>query len=95
MLFHCWPTVFDARPTLKQHLLNASCLLGSAYLVHFLDPVAVSPEQLSLVQEVIVHLCLCGTPHWHSRVPRHNPGIATVRNVNLHSFMEHTRSLKR
>ena len=28
MLFQCWPNVFDAGPTLKQHLANASCLLG-------------------------------------------------------------------
>ena len=28
MLFKCWATVFDAGPTLKQHRLNASCLLG-------------------------------------------------------------------
>ena len=28
MLFQCWSTVFDAAPTLKQHWLNAPCLLG-------------------------------------------------------------------
>ena len=28
MLFHCWPSVFDACPTLKQHWVNASHLLG-------------------------------------------------------------------
>ena len=28
MLFQCWPTVFDAVPTLKQHWVNATCLLG-------------------------------------------------------------------
>ena len=28
MLFQCWPTVFDAVPTLKQHWVNAPCLLG-------------------------------------------------------------------
>ena len=28
MLFQCWPTVFDAGPTLKQHWVNAPCLLG-------------------------------------------------------------------
>ena len=27
MLFQCWPTVFDAGPTLKQHWVNAPCLL--------------------------------------------------------------------
>ena len=25
ILFHCWSTVFDAGPTLKQHRVNASC----------------------------------------------------------------------
>ena len=28
MLFQCWPTVFDAGPTLKQHWVNAPCLTG-------------------------------------------------------------------
>ena len=27
MLFKCWPTVFDAGPTLKQHWVFASCFL--------------------------------------------------------------------
>ena len=29
MLLQCWSTVFDAGPTLKQHWVNASCLLGT------------------------------------------------------------------
>ena len=29
MLFQCWANVFDAGPTLKQHWVNASCLLGN------------------------------------------------------------------
>ena len=28
MLFQCWPIVLDAAPALKQHLVNALCLLG-------------------------------------------------------------------
>ena len=28
MLFQCWPSVFDAGPTLKQHWVNAPCLLA-------------------------------------------------------------------
>ena len=28
MPFQCWPIVFDACPTLKQHWVNAPCLLG-------------------------------------------------------------------
>ena len=28
MLFQCWPNVFDAGPTLKQHWLKHPCLLG-------------------------------------------------------------------
>ena len=28
MLFQCWPTVFDAGPTLKQHWVSATSLLG-------------------------------------------------------------------
>ena len=28
MLFKCWPTVFDAGPTLKQHRVDVPCLLG-------------------------------------------------------------------
>ena len=27
MLFQCWPTIFDAGPTLKQYCVNGSCLL--------------------------------------------------------------------
>ena len=30
MMFQCWPTVLDAGPTLKQHWVNASCLLAIA-----------------------------------------------------------------
>ena len=29
MLFYCWADVEDSRPTLKQHLINVSCLLGA------------------------------------------------------------------
>ena len=28
LLYQCWPTVFDAGPTLKQHWVNVPCLLG-------------------------------------------------------------------
>ena len=28
MLFQCWPTVYDAGPTLNKHWANVSCLLG-------------------------------------------------------------------
>ena len=28
MLFQCWPSVFDAGPTLKQHCVNVPCSLG-------------------------------------------------------------------
>ena len=31
MLFQCWPTVFDAGPTLKQQWVNDQCLLGISY----------------------------------------------------------------
>ena len=37
MLFQCWPTVFDAGPALKQHRVNAPCLLGRAILTIFLN----------------------------------------------------------
>ena len=33
MLEQCWPIIFDADPTLCQHCLNVSCLLGSAFLL--------------------------------------------------------------
>ena len=29
MLFQCWASVEDGGPTLKQHWVNAPCLLGS------------------------------------------------------------------
>ena len=29
MPFQCWPTVFDAGPTLKQHRVNSPCLLST------------------------------------------------------------------
>ena len=28
-MFQCWHIVFDAGPTLKQHWVNALCLLGT------------------------------------------------------------------
>ena len=31
ILFRCWPTIFDAGPTLKQHRVNDPCLLGISY----------------------------------------------------------------
>ena len=47
MLFQCWATVFDVGPTLKQHWVNAPCLLGaytrdtrtpSCTIFHFFTP---------------------------------------------------------
>ena len=32
MLAQCWPTVYDAGPTLDQHWVDVSCLLGYATL---------------------------------------------------------------
>ena len=32
MLFQCWSPVFDTGPTLKQHWVNASCLLGIDFI---------------------------------------------------------------
>ena len=29
MLVQCWATVYDVGPTLNQHSVNASCLLGN------------------------------------------------------------------
>ena len=34
MLFQCWSAVFDAGPTLKQHWMNGSCLLGHDHTKH-------------------------------------------------------------
>ena len=33
MPFQCWSIVFDAGPTLKQHWVNALCLLGRSMCV--------------------------------------------------------------
>ena len=33
MPFQCWPTVFDTGPTMKQHWVNAPCLLGAVYVI--------------------------------------------------------------
>ena len=35
MLFQCWASVVDGGPTLKQHWVNASCLLGRAQIYKF------------------------------------------------------------
>ena len=34
MLFQCWASVEDGGPALKQHRMNASCLLGRASRPH-------------------------------------------------------------
>ena len=34
MLVYCWPTVYDAGPTINQHCFNVLCLLGKRY-IHF------------------------------------------------------------
>ena len=33
MLFQCWANVFNAGPTLKQHWVDTSCLLGYSHLL--------------------------------------------------------------
>ena len=38
MLVYCWPTGYDAGPTLNQHWFNFLCLLGSGIY----DPLASS-----------------------------------------------------
>ena len=54
MLFQCWPTVFDAGPTLKQHWVNASCW----ELIQIFDHVAATQIQLRIY---CAALCLCKT----------------------------------
>ena len=39
MLFRCWTSVEDGGPTLKQHWVNASCLLEKQYFFLFKYPV--------------------------------------------------------
>ena len=34
MLFLCWASVEDSGPTLKQHQVKASCLLGTYHLLY-------------------------------------------------------------
>ena len=49
MLIQCWSSVFDAGPTLKQHWLNASCLLCGDSAGHVL----LYPHQSSLSDELV------------------------------------------
>ena len=50
MLFQCWPTVFDAGPTLKQHWVNASCLLGIYYFIHSFIQSSNTRTTMSIIQ---------------------------------------------
>ena len=46
VLFQCWATIFDAGPTLKQHWLNAPCLLGCCIQTVFI----MTTQQTALAQ---------------------------------------------
>ena len=52
MLFHFWPTANGAGPTLKQHRVKASCLLGELSAFGYRRAVCVWLEQA-------VHSALC------------------------------------
>ena len=52
MLFHYWPTAKGAGPTLKQHRVKASCLLGKLSALWYTWAVCVWLEQA-------VHSALC------------------------------------
>ena len=55
MLFQCWPIVFDAGPTLKQHWVKASGLLGKHCLIEKLAvAVHIFVSSLSLQRRVWV-----------------------------------------
>ena len=51
MLLYCWAVVKDGGPTLKQHLINASDLLGSDFLFYLAD--------LFVLSVPTVHLFVC------------------------------------
>ena len=36
MLFRCWASVGDGEPTLKQHWINTSCLLGNTSITQII-----------------------------------------------------------
>ena len=50
MLFNCWSTDYDARPTLQQHWVSASCLLDMTSACHR------GEEGDLATQSVILHL---------------------------------------
>ena len=52
MLFHYWPTAIGAGPTLEQHQVKASCLLGELSALWYTRAVCVWLEQA-------VHSALC------------------------------------
>ena len=58
MLFICWPTVFDAGPTLELHRVIAPCLLGCVWLSQFHSQTPVTtfilPENQSRIRGVVV-----------------------------------------
>ena len=57
MLFQCWPTGLHANPTLKQHWLNAACLLGRP--VRGLQKIYAMWRQQCLAHA-------CSASHWGS-----------------------------
>ena len=60
MLFQCWPTVFDAGPTLTQHWVNAPCLLGLIPVNTIQESIVIPmpTADLTLKQQWVNVLCL-------------------------------------
>ena len=54
MLFYCWASVADNRPTLKQHWLNVSCLLGHNIKIITHDIFCFFPSK----QDTLTQCCL-------------------------------------
>ena len=65
MLVQCWPDIYDVDPTLKQHWVNISCLLG-AHLDHIfttypsfaIGVFSQSCSGISIRHQVITHIKL-------------------------------------
>ena len=68
MLFQCWLTVFDAGPTLKQHRVNASCLLG-IIKAKSCDLASIIQVEDITVQRNVPRFCMSVICGWNLQFP--------------------------
>ena len=82
MLFQCWPTVFDAGPTFKQHWVNVPCLLGCNQLIPQIPGYMEKDMSTNISQIVAYETSLSDAYAILFAKNRHIDGLITIRGSN-------------